>query len=343
MKRVVIAVGGTGGHVLPALKIGRRLGRRIEVSYVGVGLLRNRYFEQSEVHYEIPGGKLPQAWRQNIHGILQARRLLRRIEPEYVIGFGSFHSFPVLAAAAYLGIPYYLFEFNVVPGRVNRLFSRGAKKTFIHFEPQVKSLKGALAKIDYAFEEIESISQSEALRHFGLEAGRKTLLVFGGSQGSDAINELIEKGAPKLKEEFQILHFPGKESNLKGVYDSLSIPSYVEPFCHRMHLAWAACDLAICRSGAGAMREMLMYEKPAILIPWLGAKDDHQMYNAKYMEEKVKGAICLKQNELTPDCLVEAIFASTKKIGSMKQSIQLFKQAEKRPSFMEELCESITL
>lgn len=319
-KKIVIAVGGTGGHVLPAMKIGKRLSQKFEVVYVGVDLSNNRFFDSSLMHYDIEGAGLAEGFvacgKKNIKGMLQARTLLKELQPEFVIGFGSYHSFPVLAAAVYLDIPHYLVEFNTVPGMVNRLFSRSSKATFIHFDPQVKKLPGRLIKIDYAFENVTPVSREEALRYFGLEPSKKTLLVFGGSQGSHAINDLVIKGSAKLKEEFQILHFSGKEKN---------------SFCDRMDLAWTAADLAICRSGAGALREMLIYEKPAILIPYPAAKDNHQMYNAKYMEEVVKGATCLVQEGLTPELLVKEVFATEKKIESMKQAIRIFKQRENRP------------
>ena len=195
-KKIVIAVGGTGGHVLPAQKIGKKLSSEFEIIYMGVGLSKNPFFEKKESHfYDIDGGGLAQGLiqcgKKNFHGIRNAKILLNKLKPDFVIGFGSYHSFPVLAAAVYLGISYYLFEFNVVPGRVNRLFSGRAKKVFIHFEPKRKKLRGFLALIDYAFEDLVTISQKDARLHFGLHPDKKTLLVFGGSQGSDAINNFV--------------------------------------------------------------------------------------------------------------------------------------------------------
>jgi len=308
----VIAVGGTGGHVLPAQKIGAKYKDCYDVIYMGVGLSNNVFFNKQEnAFHDIDGAGLSKGvincGIKNFRGLIKAKQLFKQIQPEFVIGFGSYHSFPALAAAAYLGIPYELFEFNVVPGKVNRLFSRGARNVFIHFEPKLKKLHGKLNYIDYAFEEITKVSKEEALSHFGLDATKKTILVFGGSQGADAINKLIHEAAPQLLNHFQLLHFPGKETALHESYRDMQMTAHVSAFCHRMDLAWIASDLAICRAGAGAMRELLIYDTPAILIPYPEAKDNHQAYNAKYIEQ-IGAGICLLQNALTPDLLVAKIF-----------------------------------
>ena len=337
-KKIIIAVGGTGGHVLPAQKIGKKLSERFEVVYLGVGLSSNPFFEKEGTHfYDIEGSGLAKGvvhcLKKNLRGIRDAKILLNKLKPDFVIGFGSYHSFPVLVAGAYLGIPYYLFEFNVVPGKVNRLFSRGATKVFIHFQPKRKKLEGNLELIDYSFEDLITVSQIEARLHFNLDPDKKTLLVFGGSQGAGAINDLVLKGAPQLRDQYQLLHFSGKDNDFQQKYTELSITNHVRPFCKRMDLAWTACDLAICRSGAVAMREILIFEKPAILIPYPGSKDDHQTDNAKYIEETVQGGTHLTQKKLTPEALINHILITTSKLDAMKQSIQEFKAKNPRPSY----------
>ncbi len=324
-KKIVIAVGGTGGHVLPAQKIGAKFKEEYDVIYMGVGLSKNAFFKREEnCFHDIDGAGLGKGIIhcaiKNLKGLRKAKQILRQLRPEYVIGFGSFHSFPALAAAAYLGIPYDLYEFNVVPGKVNRLFSRGARNVFIHFEPRHKKLHGKLTYIDYAFEEVTKVSKEEALAHFGLDSTKKTLLAFGGSQGALAINQLIQEAAPYLKDQFQLLHFPGKEMGLQGIYNAMEMKAHVEPFCNRMDLAWIAADLAICRAGAGALRELLIYETPALLIPYPEAKDDHQTINAKYIEEIGAGS-CLHQSSLSTHLFVNQVFESIEKSHIMRESI----------------------
>ena len=335
---IVIAVGGTGGHVLPAGIIGRKLSERFDVVYIGVGLSTNPFFDKEGSRYfDVEGAGLKKGalhcGLKNISGIRQARKLLRTLKPTFVIGFGSFHSFPVLAAAAYLGIPYDLFEFNVVPGLVNRLFSRGARNVFLHFAPKRKKIKGNITFIDYAFEDEKIYRKEEALNHFGLQKDKKTILVFGGSQGAEAINDLMAKAAPLIKDEYQILHFPGKESDLKKYYDELHVTAHVHPFCNRMDLAWVAADIAICRSGAGALREILIYETPAILIPYPAAKDDHQTYNAKFIEELGAG-ICVRQNGLSSNDLIKTLIQIGENLPLMKSAIQSHKERVKNPNFL---------
>ncbi len=323
-KKIVIAVGGTGGHVLPAMKIGKRLSDKFDLVYMGVGLSKNEFFDKEVGPFkDVEGGGKSLGFFKcilnNIKGILEARKFLHEIKPEKVIGFGSYHSFPVLAAAAYLGISYDLFEFNVIPGRVNRLFSKGAKKVFIHFQPQKKRLRGNLIPIDFAFEDHSLVSQQSARIHFGLEAEKKTILVFGGSQGARAINEAINEVRDQLTDQFQFLHFSGT------------------PFCNRMDLAWTASDFAICRSGAGAMREILIYEKPAILIPYPNAKDDHQTYNANYMKDIVKGAYHIKQSEISPELLKKTIMNMYEKLPTIKAHIAAYKAEKKNDSFLNHI------
>jgi UDP-N-acetylglucosamine--N-acetylmuramyl-(pentapeptide) pyrophosphoryl-undecaprenol N-acetylglucosamine transferase len=339
-KTVIIAVGGTGGHVIPAQKIGKALSLEFNVVYVGVGLLKNNFFQkETNLFHDIEGSGLSKGviscFKKNMKGIFQAKKLLKEYDPSHVIGFGSFHSFPVLAAALYFKIPYDLFEFNVIPGRVNSLFSKWARKIFIHFEPRGKKLSKNLIKIDYEFEKFKEVSQEEARGFFGLDKDKKTLLVFGGSQGADVINQLMPNVSKEVKEEFQILHFPGKESDFDKIYKNLGVKASVTSFCDRMELAWSAADLAICRAGAGAMREILVFEKPAILIPYPKASDDHQTWNAKYIEDVVKGGILLSEKNLRSEELVKKIRECIKNSNQMKESIKLFKNKEKRPFFSE--------
>jgi UDP-N-acetylglucosamine--N-acetylmuramyl-(pentapeptide) pyrophosphoryl-undecaprenol N-acetylglucosamine transferase len=337
-KTIIVAVGGTGGHVIPAQKIGAGLSSDFYVIYMGVGLSKNPFFQKEKSpFYDVEGASLSKGlvsfFIKNIRGVFQARKLLKKHKASHVIGFGSFHSFPILLAALFAKVPFDLFEFNIIPGKVNALFSRWARKIFIHFEPKGGRFSKNLVKIDFSFEEVKTFSKEEAREFFGLEAKKKTLLVFGGSQGAEAINEIMPDVVKELKEEFQIIHFPGKESRLEEIYKNLGAKFLVSSFCNRMELAWNAADLAICRAGAGAMREMLIFEKPAILIPYPNATDDHQTENAKYMEDVVKGGVFLSQENLTAQKLIEKIFHCVKNSDQMKESIRFFKKNERRSFF----------
>jgi UDP-N-acetylglucosamine--N-acetylmuramyl-(pentapeptide) pyrophosphoryl-undecaprenol N-acetylglucosamine transferase len=341
-EKVIIAVGGTGGHVLPSEKIAKKLSEDYDVVFMGVGLSKNPFFHKEGVNYiEVRGGGLKSGiWnflKENLFGIYEAKAILKKLQPKFVVGFGSFHSFPVLQAAFSQQIPYYLFEFNTVPGRVNRIYSRSARKVFIHFKPREKRILGNLVEIDFAFDEIQYHEKNKAKEHFGFDVNKPVILAFGGSLGANAINNSMRNISTEIKDEFQIIHFTGKECDINIHYQNLGIKSYVKPFSKEMDLAWQASDLAICRSGAGAMREMIYYLKPVIMIPYPEAKDQHQLHNAKYVQNEIKGGVFLDEKHLDNDSLLFAIRKVYQEREALSSNIEAYKKGKVRPSFDEVL------
>ena len=333
-KHIVIAVGGSGGHIFPAMCIGRALQKLYSVSYMGVGLSTNTFFNQKEPYYEVEGKSLSQGIvrcvRHLAKGFWKSKKLLREIGASKVLGFGSFHSFPVLAAALYLQIPYCLYELNTIAGRTNWLFSYFAKESYVNFPLYKRALFGCVKKIDYVFETKVPICQKKALQYFGLEEGKKTVLIFGGSQGSEFLHRLVIAVLDKLQESYQVLIL-GRGETEENSYACVKMFS----FCDRMDLAWTACDFAVCRSGAGTIREMLIYEKPALLIPYPQAKDDHQKINAQFMQKEVGGGHLVEEGHLTKKRFLEEIFFLEKRLPFLKLSMEKFKKRGQSPHFME--------
>jgi len=321
MAKIIIAAGGTGGHLFPAQALAKELcekNNQLEIIFVGGELTTNRYFYKElfsfrEIFTSTPyrskkSVKIWLSWWTIIKGIRQSLGLLSEMQPKVVIGFGSYHAFPMLCAALFKRVPIIICESDFIPGKVNRLFARWAHVSAIQFEQASKGLKGKTVPVHLPLwkKKEEPERSCEASRaYFALKPLLFTLLVFGGSQGAVAINRIFCEALtlfPEHKREFQVIHITGREANIEEIsrlYDRLGIPACVKEFEEYMYLAWRAANLAICRAGAATLAEHLAFEVPAIFIPYPSAAADHQTKNAFFMEKEVGGALCLIEKELT--------------------------------------------
>lgn len=328
-RKIVIAAGGTGGHIYPAVALAQRLVNRVDaVTFLGGYLDRNPYFQESEFLYHTVScgafiGKKPlrllKSMGATAQGIWQSREYLKSFNPHLVVGFGSYHTLPVLIATRLLGIPYMLYEANSVPGRVIHLFSQQALVTGIQFPSVAKLLKGKTEQVlpplrkGYSLDEV---SLSEARDYFGLDQQRTTLLVFGGSQGAQALNNLFLRALQDFVSNgriaIQVIHFVGNPDLVpiiqKG-YEELKIPFCVKAFESQMQYAWRAANLVVARAGASTLGEMIEFEVPGILIPYPFATDDHQNKNADYMVDRVGGAIKLQEKNVSFHLLNSTLMA----------------------------------
>ncbi|NGX40121.1 MAG: UDP-N-acetylglucosamine--N-acetylmuramyl-(pentapeptide) pyrophosphoryl-undecaprenol N-acetylglucosamine transferase [Chlamydiae bacterium] len=318
-KQILFAVGGTGGHILPAEALAHMLieeDPQVEILFAGGRLSMNPYFHRDQFDYREVEAESP--FRGNpLKALLSLRRGRRECEelidsfsPSLVVGFGSFYSFPLLWAARKKGIPYILVESNAHPGRVNRLFSLGALYTAIQFPETAERLKGEtrLVQMPIWSKRKEKLSKPAAKKHYGLDPDALTLLIFGGSQGADPINEAVST-LPSHRP-FQLLHICGTEERaplLSQRYKEQGVRAHVKSYEEEMDKALAAADLVICRSGAGTLAELISYRIPSILIPWPGAAENHQQKNAEIFAKR-GGAILLLQSEIhrLPQALEEA-------------------------------------
>lgn len=301
-----------------------------DVLFVGGGLSTNAFFDRKRFAYEEISAatfsfsnpfQLIQRSRKIIKGIKQTKNIFQRFSPEIVVGFGSFYTLPVLIAAKFQNIPILLHEQNVIPGRVNRFFSRYAHTTAITFPDSVLRLKGRTQVVHFPLQ----IKQREnPWKYFNLQKGKSVLLVFGGSQGAKQLNELFFQALPFLSG-YQILHFTGNHGEkVDQHYRNLNIPHVVKPFERKLHLAMQIADLAICRSGAATLAELLEAELPALLIPFPFATENHQELNAAHFI----GGKCYRESQLTGQILANAIKGfpieeKRKKIREYKQNRSL--------------------
>jgi UDP-N-acetylglucosamine--N-acetylmuramyl-(pentapeptide) pyrophosphoryl-undecaprenol N-acetylglucosamine transferase len=351
-RKIVFAVGGTGGHLFPAQALARELKDKlssVHVLFMGSGLSTSRYFFAKEfpsIDIEsstVFGKKFIHLFgisRRLVRGIWKSIGHLRKEKPDLVVGFGSFHAFPVLVGALVNHIPIVLFESNVIPGRVIRYFSRFARCTAVQFSKAGEKLKGEVIQTRMPLWDRDRLNEStreEAARYFGLRAEMTTILIFGGSQGARSINRLFCQAMQQWPQRpsFQIIHLTGDVASCHEAllcYRRLGIPAQVKVFEDRMPLAWRIADLAICRSGAATIAELLAYRVPAILIPYPHATDDHQMHNARIFADEVQGAKLISENQLNAEILREKLITLMK-----NQEVMLKKMRDNIMDFEEHI------
>ncbi|MBU6158942.1 MAG: undecaprenyldiphospho-muramoylpentapeptide beta-N-acetylglucosaminyltransferase [Bacteroidetes bacterium] len=301
-KRFIIAGGGTGGHIFPAIAIAQAIRKMMplaEFLFVGAkGKMEMEKVPQSGfkiVGLDIAGFNRKE-WFKNIllpyqlmKSFLQVRRIVHEFKPDAVIGVGGYSTYPVLRWAQFKNIPTFIHEANAFAGKSNQLLAKKALKIFTgtsgmeRFFPAQKTIvtgnpvRQSIAHL--------SVDRAEALAGFGLEAHQTTLLIIGGSLGAVSINRAVAAGINRLQSYgIQLIWQTGKPfineaksvcSGLKGVW--------VNDFIQDMHLAYAAADLLVSRAGAMSVAEIALAGKPAIFIPYPFAAEDHQTSNALHL------------------------------------------------------------
>lgn len=350
-RKILIAAAGTGGHLFPAQAFAEEL-KDSEILFVGGGLSSNRCFQKELFPFQEistsplrkKGLALIKSLWAIVKGVKQSFKILREFQPSVVVGFGSFHSFPMLLAALCKRVPIVLFESNSEPGIVNRLFSRWAVASATQFALASKKLSGKVVEVRMPLWKKEGSASSieEARAYFSLDPHKKTLLVFGGSQGAASINNFFCESAAELAiagKEFQVIHIAGNEKSAESarrMYARLGIPACVKEFENRMSLAWRAASLVVCRSGAATLSEQIAFEVPGILIPYPYATEGHQRKNAQFMEKQVGGAMTLLETDLDAQKLKkmieELIDPSKSRLEQMSEAMRRFKSREERGS-----------
>jgi UDP-N-acetylglucosamine--N-acetylmuramyl-(pentapeptide) pyrophosphoryl-undecaprenol N-acetylglucosamine transferase len=314
--RAILAGGGTGGHVIPALAIARELQSRYQAEVLFIGTSRgieNRLVPTAGFELKlIEVGALKNvslATRLKTfialpRAISTAKKMLREFKPDVVIGVGGYASGPAMIAAQRLRIPTLAFEPNLVPGLANRLVARRVNGAAVHFEETAKYFNNTKVTGVPVRPEFFAIPSRPAL-------ATPSLLVFGGSQGAAAINAAVVGALPELKlaiPNLKIAHQTGEKDlpDTKAAYEKAGVAAEVSAFITDMPRAFAEADLIVCRSGASTVAEITAAGKPAIFIPFPRAADDHQTRNAQALE-KAGAAILIPQSELTGHVLAQRI------------------------------------
>lgn len=348
-KKVVITVGGTGGHIFPAIALGKQLmeaDASIDLLYVGGNLSANSYFDREVFSNQSIAcatfkNKNPWAIAKTVGkialGIKQSCKILKDYKPDVVVGFGSYYTFPVLLAALMKRIPFIIHEANSIPGKVNRLLSKYASSVGIHFPITASLLRGNTAEVGLPLRpgyRRGSTHSSQAREYFDLDSERFTILIFGGSQGAVKLNHFVSQAfishLRDYNDVWQIIHLAGDATLaqlLHTAYLKAGIKACVKPFEFRMDLAWQAADMSIARAGAGTIAEQMEFEVPGILVPYPYATDNHQEENAYFLEKIVGGGVKIKEAEMTPELLAKELRSFTSdKLKRMSFAMEAYKK-----------------
>jgi UDP-N-acetylglucosamine--N-acetylmuramyl-(pentapeptide) pyrophosphoryl-undecaprenol N-acetylglucosamine transferase len=312
---IVIAAGGTGGHLYPAIALAREFLRRdrsTEILFVGTRrgiesrVLAHEGFELAMITAKPVMGKgvldVFQAVLSVPIGIWQSWKILGRRQADLVIGVGGYTSPTVLVAAALKGIPRVILEPNAYPGLANKVVGPLAQRIFLAFESAATFFDRRNARVVGTPIRQEFLGQEPESQEMIKRNGRH-LLVFGGSQGAKAINSAVLEGLPVLMARLPTLTIThqageGDYERVREGYRELGISATVVPFLYDMPAVLRTADLVVARAGAMTIAELTACGRPAILIPLPTAIYDHQMKNARAMEA-AGGAVVLPQSDLT--------------------------------------------
>jgi UDP-N-acetylglucosamine--N-acetylmuramyl-(pentapeptide) pyrophosphoryl-undecaprenol N-acetylglucosamine transferase len=320
MSRILIAGGGTAGHVVPALALADVLAARgHEVAFCGTrrgmearlvpaagypfSFVRIRGFERRLGFTTLRTlGSLPVAG-------VDAWSLLRRYRPHCVVGFGAYASGPVLAEAAVLRIAAAVVEMDAHMGWTNRILSRVVDRVCLSFPDAGRRGHKFVHTGRPLRPALLAATREEGLVRFGLDGGRPVLLVFGGSLGAHSLNHAALQAFAHVPTPFQILHVTG-EREYAAAQAALAEPGanpdyQVFPFLDDFPLALAAADAVVSRAG-GSIAEILARGVPSLLVPYPYAAGDHQTKNARAVAE-AGAAMTIADAELTPDRMQEAV------------------------------------
>ena len=335
-KRIVIMAGGTGGHVFPALAVAELLMEQgWQVSWLGThkGLESRVIPEQGiEIDWLSVAGVRGKGVTSKIFAVfmllkacVQAMKILRKRKPDVVLGMGGFVAGPGGLMAKLLGIPLIIHEQNRIPGTTNRLLTRLANQVLEAFPGSFNGKVNAKTTGNPLRKQFLSALAKE---HRPLEHDIRILIV-GGSQGAQILNETVPEAIAKLQSTglvsrpVQVTHQTGTAmwSQVESRYQALGINAQTHAFIGDMVAAYQWADLVICRAGAMTVSEVAAIGIPAIFIQLPTAIDDHQTANARYLTD-VGAGLLLRQNELTPLSLAEYISKALKNLADMRIAAQ---------------------
>jgi len=322
--KILIASGGSGGHIFPAISLAREL-KKEESDIVFVAsrrrldraILENAPYKKIFLSINPMPYKFSVAtfafWIKLFCDAVHSIFILARYRPDVVIGFGGYTAGTIVLLASIFGIKTVIHEQNARPGRTNKFLDRMVDKVAISFPETGKYFtnKKVVFTGNPLREESLRENRPEALERLGLDRGKMTILVMGGSQGAVSLNRLVSDSMALLPEErkktVQLVHIAGKnyQSGIKKSYDENSVTGRVFEFMKNINDAYSVCDLAISRAGAAAVFELAAFRKPMILIPYPD-KRNNQRSNAEFFE-KSGAAIFRDEKNLSAEKLKDII------------------------------------
>lgn len=325
--KIIVSGGGTGGHIYPAISIANALKQKhenCEILFVGA----EGKMEMEKVPaagYKIVGlpirGLQRSFSKENlkffsrlISSLRKAKKIVKEFQPDVVVGVGGYASGPLLYAATKLGIPALIQEQNSYAGITNKLLSKRVQKICTAYEGMERFFPSEkiLLTGNPVRKNLQNIAsmKPEAIKHFGLDPEKKTILIVGGSLGARTINDSVLNSLVSFSEsEVQVIWQTGKFyfEKVQKEMENWKIPGlHVYDFLSRMDLAYAAADLVISRAGAGTISELCLVAKPCILVPSPNVAEDHQTKNALALVDK-DAAIMIKDVDAQRDLVREAL------------------------------------
>ena len=314
-KTIILAAGGTGGHVFPAIALAQELKMR---GYAPVLLTDHRIDKFANAIGIIPrhiiyAGKLsPKGLIHLLLGLVQSFLYFLKVKPVAVVGFGGYPSFPGMAMGLVLGIPTVLHEQNSYMGKANRLFAPFVKRVALSF-PNTRAIpESAKTKCSMVGNPVRPAIKRLGKSVYSVSDDEIFLLITGGSQGSSIFSEIIPPAINQLplflQRKLRITQQcrPAEVAATQDFYNRNQIKAHVAAFINDMHMELARADLVIARAGASTCAELAVAGRPAILVPYPHATEDHQTTNARWLAD-AGAAIIIPQADLTPTILANML------------------------------------
>jgi UDP-N-acetylglucosamine--N-acetylmuramyl-(pentapeptide) pyrophosphoryl-undecaprenol N-acetylglucosamine transferase len=359
IQRIMVAGGGTGGHLFPGLAVVEELRRRVpdlEVRFVGTARgIEARILPERGEHLDLlevtplkgqglgarfkSFGRIPRAMRE-------ASALMRAFDPDLVLGVGGYASGPVLMAASLSGRPSAVLEQNAYVGMTNRILSKFVDRAYISFE-----------ETQAVFGERKSVMTGNPVRHEfvaharlaladpeGFEARARNILVLGGSQGARKLNEDVPHAIARLgrlPEGARVVHQTGQSmrDDVEATYRELGIEADVVTFIDDMARAYSNASIVIARAGATTLAELCAIGRPAILVPFPFAADDHQAKNAEALQ-RLGAAICIRESNLERDSLgrlIEELSSDPMRRRAMAEAARLHGKPDAAAAIVDDM------
>jgi UDP-N-acetylglucosamine--N-acetylmuramyl-(pentapeptide) pyrophosphoryl-undecaprenol N-acetylglucosamine transferase len=356
--RLVVAGGGTGGHLYPGIAVARELVRRqpdARVTFAGttrgiearvvpaegfeLDVIRSAGLKGKSIGARLRGASLVPL------GLLDAWRLLSRRRPDVVLGVGGYSSGPVVLAAALRRVPTMVLEQNAVPGLTNRVLARVVRAAAVTYEETLAFFHGRGFVAGNPVRS-EFFAADDAAIGSASPRGARRVLVLGGSQGAHAINVAMVAAAPKLARErvgLELVHQTGPRdlAMVRDAYGRAGVAVRAEAFFDPMAPEMSAADLVVCRAGATTLAELAAAARPALLIPFPGATDDHQRRNARVLAD-AGAAVMVEEHELSGDRLpdtIAALLADDARRRQMSAAMRTFARPDAAARIVDRLLE----
>ncbi len=348
--RIIIAGGGTGGHVFPAISIADEISERNngdEILFVGTQkgmeneLLQKKGYQIKHISSRGFVGrglfKTIIAFFYALKGLIDSISIINKFKPDVALGVGGYVSGPLLLAAVILRLPTAICEQNTVPGVTNRILGKFVKKIFGSFDSSVQYFpsKKVLITGNPIRRDILQTSNNSP------NSDSISVLIFGGSQGAYSLNRAVPEAFSKIDHNnISIIHQTGKKDfdYVKNLYKDNGVKAEVLAFIDNMALAYSKSDLVIGRAGAGTIAEITALGKPSILVPFPYAAHNHQLENAKILEEQGASEL-IEDKDATPEILAHTLtkLLDKDKLNTMSESARKLGKPEASKVIVDEL------